>query len=127
METLGIKMGINSHFLYDEGGGASILGQICVTSFMNGTLFSLILILWQTFLSKCFKTYLKQVLFTHKIFNTKKLFLVYWPKHINFNLPEDEGLEGARNFYLETDPNVEVGVWHILPRSLVKQSIDKNK
>jgi hypothetical protein len=67
------------------------------------------------------------VLFGLQFSQHLKLLAVYWPKHINFNRPDDEGLDGARNFYLETDSNVEVGVWHILPQSLVKQSIGKDK
>lgn len=51
---------------------------------------------------------------------------VHWPKHINFRRPETEGLMGTRNFYLETDNKVKVGVWHILPNYLIHQSIGKS-
>ena len=55
------------------------------------------------------------------------IFLVHWPKHINFSDPESEGLSGTINFYLETSPKVKVGVWHILPKSLVIGSEGKDK
>ena len=35
---------------------------------------------------------------------------------MDFDKPENEGLSGARNFYISTDLKVEVGVWHILPQ-----------
>ena len=38
-----------------------------------------------------------------------------WPKNVDFDKPEDQGLDGARNFYLESEPGVKIGVWHILP------------
>jgi len=44
------------------------------------------------------------------------------PKNINFSAPEDEGLPGTRNFYLETEPGIKVGVWHILPSSRIKEA-----
>ena len=49
-------------------------------------------------------------------------FAVHWPKHVDFDKPEDEGLSGAINFYISTDLKVEVGVWHILPQDLIKES-----
>ena len=52
--------------------------------------------------------------------------LVHWPKHIDFDQPENEGLNGARNFYLKTDLKVEVGVWHIVPKDLIEESKGKN-
>ena len=65
-------------------------------------------------------------LFPTKISRTvKHLFSVKWPKSVDFSRPEDQGLEGARNFYLETDPGIVVGIWHILPRSLVEESYEK--
>jgi abhydrolase domain-containing protein 12 len=54
-------------------------------------------------------------------------FSVHWPKHIDFDKPENEGLEGARNFYIQTDLKVEVGVWQILPQDLINQSKNKSK
>ena len=53
-------------------------------------------------------------------------FAVHWPKHVDFDSPQNEGLEGARNFYLKTDLNVNVGVWHILPKDLIKSSQNQN-
>jgi len=52
---------------------------------------------------------------------------VHWPKLIDFEDPESEGLLGARNFYLQTEKNVQVGVWHILPRNLIHQSQGKDR
>ena len=49
-------------------------------------------------------------------------FTVHWPKHVDFDKPENEGLSGARNFYISTDLKVEVGVWHILPQDLIEES-----
>lgn len=55
--------------------------------------------------------------FYHNIF-----FLVHWPPTVNFDKPETVGLEGVRNFYLYTNENVKIGVWQILPQSLVSNS-----
>ena len=38
---------------------------------------------------------------------------------MDFDKPENEGLSGARNFYISTDLKVEVGVWHILPQGIL--------
>jgi len=37
------------------------------------------------------------------------------PRVIDFCDPESEGIPGARNFYLESSPGVNIGVWQILP------------
>ena len=50
-----------------------------------------------------------------------------WPKHVNFDKPENEGLEGTKNFYLETDKDVKIGVWHVLPKSLVEEGKEKDE
>ena len=55
------------------------------------------------------------------------IFAVHWPKLIDFEDPESEGLSGARNFYLKTDKNVEVGVWRILPKDLIHLSQNKDR
>lgn len=47
---------------------------------------------------------------------------VKWPKNIDFNKPQNEGLKGTLNYYLETDPSVQVGVWHLLPESQILES-----
>ena len=47
------------------------------------------------------------------------------PKNVNFSNPTSEGLPGTKNFYLETESGVSVGVWHILPLSLVGESEGK--
>ncbi|XP_057368522.1 lysophosphatidylserine lipase ABHD12-like isoform X1 [Daphnia carinata] len=54
-------------------------------------------------------------------FQRHLVFLPYlrWPVGVDFGDPSSEGLSGARNLYLETDSDVKVGVWHILPESLI--------
>ncbi|XP_047473114.1 lysophosphatidylserine lipase ABHD12-like [Penaeus chinensis] len=60
----------------------------------------------------------------HLVFLT----FVNYPKNVNFDEPEKEGLPGTRNFYIETEIDVKVGVWHILPESLIasvpKENLD---
>ncbi|XP_046752253.1 lysophosphatidylserine lipase ABHD12 isoform X3 [Diprion similis] len=50
---------------------------------------------------------------------------VYWPRSVDFEKPEAVGLEGARNFYVKTDQDVNIGAWQILPRSLLNASISR--
>lgn len=54
----------------------------------------------------------------------KILFLnfVQWPLNVDFAKPETVGLKGARNFYLTTDDKVKIGVWQLLPKSLLNES-----
>ena len=52
---------------------------------------------------------------------------VKWPKHVDFDRPEDEGLEGAVNFYLDTPDGAKIGVWHVLPASMVEESRGKDR
>ncbi|XP_046457260.1 lysophosphatidylserine lipase ABHD12-like [Daphnia pulex] len=54
-------------------------------------------------------------------FQRHMVFLPYvrWPFGVDFADPESQGLSGARNLYLETDADVKVGVWHILPESVM--------
>ncbi|XP_026282641.1 lysophosphatidylserine lipase ABHD12 isoform X2 [Frankliniella occidentalis] len=47
---------------------------------------------------------------------------VRWPRNFNYSAPEKAGLVGVRNFYLTTDEGVKLGVWHILPASLINES-----
>ncbi|XP_045622932.1 lysophosphatidylserine lipase ABHD12 isoform X1 [Procambarus clarkii] len=47
------------------------------------------------------------------------VFLHTVASHVDFSRPELLGLLGTRNFYLTTDKDVSVGMWHILPLSLV--------
>ena len=47
---------------------------------------------------------------------------VRWPRNFDFTAPEKIGLIGVRNFYLTTDEGVKLGVWQVLPNSLVNQS-----
>jgi len=52
------------------------------------------------------------------------IFLPYlrWPTGVNFSETELHGLNATRNFYIETEADVKVGVWHMLPISLVNES-----
>lgn len=50
-----------------------------------------------------------------------------WPKLVDFDHPEREGLDGAINYYLESEPKMKIGVWQILPKSLVMDSQSKSK
>lgn len=44
--------------------------------------------------------------------------MVKWP-YTNYSNPRRLGVQSAcRNFFLETDKNIKLGVWHILPNSL---------
>jgi len=54
------------------------------------------------------------------------IFLPYlrWPVGVNFSRPDVQGLNATRNFYLETEAGVSVGVWHVLPQSLMNKSYD---
>ena len=48
----------------------------------------------------------------------KNFFYFRLPGYINFSDPESEGLPGSRNFYLESEPGVKLGVWQILPADI---------
>ncbi|OAD52879.1 Monoacylglycerol lipase ABHD12 [Eufriesea mexicana] len=54
----------------------------------------------------------------------KILFLnfVQWPLNVDFSKPELIGMKGTRNFYLKTDQQVKIGLWQILPQSLLNDS-----
>ncbi|KAG6797129.1 monoacylglycerol lipase ABHD12 isoform X1 [Apis mellifera caucasica] len=57
-------------------------------------------------------------------FQKKILFLnfVQWPLNVDFSKPESVGMKGTRNFYLKTDEEVKIGLWQILPQSLLNDS-----
>ncbi|CAK9800210.1 Lysophosphatidylserine lipase ABHD12 [Anthophora plagiata] len=54
----------------------------------------------------------------------KMLFLnlLQWPINVDFSKPESVGMKGTRNFYLQTDQQVKIGLWQILPQSLLNDS-----
>lgn len=52
---------------------------------------------------------------------------VKWPRHVDFDRPQDEGLTGTINYYLRTEEKVKVGVWHVLPEKLIAESEGKSK
>lgn len=43
--------------------------------------------------------------------------MVKWPIS-NFQNPSEYGLENVHNFYFTTDPDVNIGVWHFVPKKL---------
>lgn len=45
----------------------------------------------------------------------------------NYSNPSKYGLHGARNIYIESDENVRLGVWHILPENLSHATTYDNK
>ncbi|XP_060553065.1 lysophosphatidylserine lipase ABHD12-like [Ruditapes philippinarum] len=57
---------------------------------------------------------------TNPWIQNKVIFLnnLRWPPFIDFTAPEGFGLESTRNFYLTTDQNIRLGLWHALPESL---------
>lgn len=57
---------------------------------------------------------------TNPWIQTKIIFLnnLRWPPFIDFTQPELLGLGETRNFYLQVSPEIRLGVWHILPKSL---------
>ncbi|KAH9499535.1 Monoacylglycerol lipase abhd12 [Bulinus truncatus] len=48
--------------------------------------------------------------------------LVRWPPFTDLSIPNDFGLNNTRNFYLNSQEDVKIGVWHILPASLQSNS-----
>ncbi|KOC68408.1 Monoacylglycerol lipase ABHD12, partial [Habropoda laboriosa] len=48
--------------------------------------------------------------------------LLQWPLNLDFSKPESVGMKGTRNFYLKTDQQVKIGLWQILPQSLLNDS-----
>ncbi|XP_023324769.1 monoacylglycerol lipase ABHD12 [Eurytemora carolleeae] len=49
------------------------------------------------------------------------------PGYVNFSDPESEGLPGSRNFYLESEPGVKLGVWQILPADIQGSNKDRSE
>ncbi|VVC36562.1 Serine aminopeptidase, S33,Alpha/Beta hydrolase fold [Cinara cedri] len=45
----------------------------------------------------------------------------------NYSHPEVYGLNGTRNFYIHTNDNVTLGVWHVLPRNLLTNYTAENE
>lgn len=43
------------------------------------------------------------------------LSFVKYPHNIDYNKPSNLGLIGGRNFYITTEDNARIGVWHLLP------------
>lgn len=49
---------------------------------------------------------------------------VKWPTNPDYSNPSAYGLQGVFNFYVTTNDNVKLGVWHILPENSL---VDLNK
>lgn len=57
----------------------------------------------------------------------KLIFLnfVCWPPFMDVTKPDELGLTGVRNFYLNVDEEITIGAWHLLPKSLIRnETID---
>ncbi|XP_042861393.1 lysophosphatidylserine lipase ABHD12-like isoform X2 [Penaeus japonicus] len=80
--------------------------------------------------SSVFVVYVVVPLFWHYSTTLQRqlIFLNYVRIPLFFNLeqPEKKGLPGTRTFFLETEKNVKVGVWHVLPESLVSSAPKKD-
>ncbi|XP_050529425.1 lysophosphatidylserine lipase ABHD12-like isoform X2 [Daktulosphaira vitifoliae] len=52
------------------------------------------------------------------------IFLNYvrYPNNNNYIHPEKYGINGTRNFYITTNDNITLGVWHVLPAKLLQQN-----
>ncbi|KAK6997750.1 monoacylglycerol lipase ABHD12-like isoform X1 [Biomphalaria glabrata] len=48
--------------------------------------------------------------------------IVRWPPFTDLTKPHDFGLNNTRNFYLNTQEGVKIGVWHVLPVSVQSDS-----
>jgi len=55
------------------------------------------------------------------------IFLPFLHRREDLDKPENEGLEGCRNFYFNPEPDIKLGVWHILPRNLVNSESFTNE
>lgn len=92
---------------------------------------------WETFLKQCYRilqrlfktTVIFLLLFylivpvfvkTNPWIQSKIIFLnnLRWPPFIDFTQPELLGLGDTRNFYLQVDSDIRLGVWHVLPHTL---------
>ncbi|KAL1516906.1 hypothetical protein ABEB36_000739 [Hypothenemus hampei] len=49
------------------------------------------------------------------------------PSHANYEQPEKYGMKGTRNFYITSNDDVKLGVWHILPSNLENTSETDDK
>lgn len=61
---------------------------------------------------------------TNPWIQTKIIFLnnLRWPPFIDFTQPELLGLGDTRNFYLQVNPEIRVGVWHVLSHTQHNQT-----
>ncbi|XP_053374040.1 lysophosphatidylserine lipase ABHD12-like [Mercenaria mercenaria] len=66
---------------------------------------------------------------TNPWIQNKVIFLnnLRWPPFIDFTAPEGFGLESTKNFYLTTDENIKLGLWHALPISLRDSKVPVEK
>lgn len=90
----------------------------------------MLLKLWKIFCTVAVLMYVivPVVVKTNPWIQSKVIFLnnLRWPPFIDFSSPETFGLGPTRNFYLTTDQNITLGLWHILPQSLRKLDAPKD-
>jgi len=44
---------------------------------------------------------------------------VRWPPFVDVTMPDDFGLVGVRNYYLEVEENCKIGVWCVFLKSII--------
>ncbi|KAL4237565.1 Protein abhd12b [Mactra antiquata] len=66
---------------------------------------------------------------TNPWIQSKVIFLnnLRWPPFIDFTSPESIGLGPTRNFYLTTDQDIRLGLWHVLPENLKDTNVPKEQ
>lgn len=57
----------------------------------------------------------------------KHVLLVQWPLNVDFSKPELVGMKGTRNFYLQTDQQVKIGLWLVYLSKYTYNSFKLNK
>ncbi|XP_006812381.1 lysophosphatidylserine lipase ABHD12-like [Saccoglossus kowalevskii] len=50
---------------------------------------------------------------------------VRWPYFVDFNHPENYNVTGGRNIHIKSTDDVTLGIWQILPKSLLESSQEK--
>lgn len=64
-------------------------------------------------MNKCtsHKSLIHSILYVNILFLTQQCILDFLPPVQNYSYPEVYGMKGTRNFYIDTDDNVTLGVW----------------
>ena len=97
--------GVNS----DSSGSLQITGRGIITKTVKISIIIFILIYVVT----------PSVLITYPWIQSKAVFLnmLIWPPFVDLTKPEDLGLINVKNYYLDVNEEVNIGVWHIPPPS----------